>query len=358
MKLKRFIAIAMCLATVLTVTAACSKDKPKDVTVYETDMWGETVTNDKGENVTVPVEDASVEYVTDENGNQLLDENGEKVTILHYYVHDVDDEGNVVTNENKEPVTKEYVSNPSTTASAGSIEDMLNGGEIPTVEVETMPEGTTVQTTKRLYDKNFRDILASGKFYIEMIMKGNMDGIGYSAGYGLAVSGDKSYMKTNVNLLGIINMTIESIMRDNKIYLLSSKKKVYMETEMDTDMSGEMIDSSTIQEALGSSTAVYQKTSVVKSGKTTYICEEYLDNGIVYKYYFDQSSEVLKRIEYDTGDGTTIVMDINKIMKNPDSSYFEIPSGYKKVTEDEFYTALLGGYSNLTGTATTKANEE
>ena len=119
MNTKKFIAILLCLVAVLTITAACSKDKGEDVTVYQTDIWGETVTNDKGENVTIPVEGTSIEYVTDKNGNKLLDENGEKVTILHYYVNDVDDEGNVVTNANKEPVTQAHSSAPSTTTPMG-----------------------------------------------------------------------------------------------------------------------------------------------------------------------------------------------------------------------------------------------
>ena len=77
MNTKKFIAILLCLVAVLTITAACSKDKNEDVTVYQTDLWGETVTNEKGENVTIPVEGTSIEYVTDKNGNKLLDDKTE-----------------------------------------------------------------------------------------------------------------------------------------------------------------------------------------------------------------------------------------------------------------------------------------
>ncbi len=350
MKMKRFITVALCLATVLTITAACKKDELENVTVYETDMWGETVTNDKGENVTVAIEGASVEYVTDEKGNQLLDEDGERVTILHYYVNDVDDEGNVVTNADKEPVTKVHSSAPSTTLPQ-SIQDIISGeAEMPTIEVETMPEGTTVQTSQRLFDKNYRDIISSGNFYVEMSMKTNVEGMGMSTNVAYAMSGNKMYSKMNMNMMSFINVTLECILKDDTAYTIYPKKKIYMEAAADG-----MLDMEDINTSLGSTDAVYQQTTVVTSKDKTYICEEYLVDDIVYKYYFDKDTEVLKKIEYEAGDGTTIVMDILKLTKNPDSSYFEIPSNYKKVTEDQFANAIMGGLMSLV--PTTKADE-
>lgn len=353
MNTKKIIAIILSLVAVLTITAACSKDKGKDVTVYETDLWGETVTDDKGENVTVAVEGTSIEYVTDKNGNKVLDENGEKLTILHYYVNDVDEDGNVVTDANKKPVTQVHSSAPSTTASMGSLEDILNGDvEMSTVVVETMPEGTTVQTSERLYDKSLKRILASGKFYIEMKTKYNAEGVGVSANYGLAVNGNKTYIKTNMQV-AFFNLTLEFIMNENKMYMINSKQKVYMESENAEDFGEDMMSSDQIQEALGSSTSEYVQTSVVTSKGKTYICEEYIDNGTTFRYYFDKSTEELKRIEYSAEDGTIISMDVVKLIGNPSDSYFEVPSGFKKVTEDEFTNSMLGPYASLLGSATT-----
>lgn len=351
MKIKRFMAVALCLATILTVAAACKKDDIDDITVYQTDIWGETVTNEKGENVTIPVEGGSIEYVTDDKGNKVLDEEGEKVTILHYYVNDVDDEGNVVTNANKEPVTKVQTATPSTTGSAaGSIEDILSGGtELPTIEVETMPEGTTIQTSERLFDKNYRDIIVTGKFYVEMSMKSNVDGMGgMKTNVAYAMSDNKMYSKMNMNM-SILNITLECILKDEKAYTMYPKKKIYMEAAADG-----MIDMDEISTSLGSSDAVYQETSIVTSNGVTYVCEEYLVGDIIYKYYFDQNTEVLKKIEYDAGDGTMISMDIVKLMKNPDDALFDVPAGYKKVSEDEFANIITGGLMALV--PTTKAN--
>lgn len=349
MNVKKFVAIMLCLVTVLTVTAACSKDPIEDVTVYETDLWGETVTNEKGENVTVAVEGGSIEYVTDEKGNQLLDENGEKLTILHYYVNDVDDEGNVVTDKNNEVVTKVHSSAPSTTANMGSLEDLMNGDvEMSTVVVETMPEGTTIKTEERLYDKSLKRILASGKFYMEMKTQYNMKGVGVKANYGLAVNGNKTYIKTNMQV-SILSLTLEFIMNGDKMYMLNSKSKVYMETTGTEGFDDDMLSGDQIQAALGSSTSQYQKSSVVTSKGKTYICEEYIDNDTVFRYYFDKSTEELKRIEYEAADGTTIAMDVVKLTGNPSDSYFEVPSGYKKVDEDGFTNAMLGPYASLLG---------
>ena len=50
----------------------------------------------------------------------------------------------------------EYVSVPED-VTIGSADDLF--GE--TVTVVTMPEGTTVQTSERLFDKNFRDVIIS-----------------------------------------------------------------------------------------------------------------------------------------------------------------------------------------------------
>lgn len=349
MNVKKLIAIMLCLVTVLAVTAACKKDDIDDITVYATDMWGETVTNEKGENVTIDFEGGSIEYVTDEKGNQMLDENGEKITILHYYVTDVDENGNVVTDENNEVVTNTHAAMPSTTAGAGSLEDILNGDiESSTVVVETMPEGTTVQTNERLYDKSLKKILASGKFYIEMKTQYNMEGVGVRANYALAVSGDKTYMKTNMQV-SILNLTLEFIMKDSKMYMMNSKGKVYMESETSEDFDDDMLTGDQIQDALGSTTSEYQKTSVVTSKGKTYICEEYIDNGTVFKYYFDKNTEEIKRIEYDAGDGTTMAMDVVSLTGNPADSYFEVPAGYKKVDEDAFTKSLLGPYASLLG---------
>ncbi len=338
MKIKRIIAVVAAMTTVLTFTVACSKNKDEPV-VYETDAYGETVTNKDGEKVTVKLENSSVEYVTDEKGNYVLDKNGEKMTILHYSVTEVDENGNVITNANKEPVTKEFVSSNETTTL--SIEEFISN-QMTTGKVETLPEGTTIATNKRLFDKKFRDIITTGKFYIEMNMSGNVEGLGMSTDVAFAMNGADNYTKMGMSMAGLFNMTIEMINSGGKTYTVNPKNKIYMEDE-----SANMLDPDELKESLGSSNAKYQKTSIVKANGKTYICEEYLAEDLTYKYYFDQKTEELKRIEFDTGDGDTIIMDVKKFVKNPSDSYFKVPAGYKKVTAEEFEKALVGPLTGL-----------
>ena len=87
------------------------------------------------------------------------------------------------------------------------------------------------------------------------------------------------------------------------------------------------------------SNANYIQTSVVKSGGKTYICEEYETEMGTSKYYFDKSTEELKRIEHDNPEAKTVLI-VNKFVKNPSSSYFAVPSGYKKVSAEEFNSSF------------------
>ncbi|MBQ7957330.1 MAG: hypothetical protein IJ279_04765 [Clostridia bacterium] len=334
MKMKKLIAGLICLATVLTVTAACSKDKidVDDVTVYQTDAYGETVTNAKGENVTIAIEDVSVEYVTDDKGNKVLDDDGKEATILHYYVTDVDDKGNAVTNENKEPVTKEHTSaNPEqTTVGLGNIQDIMNGdAEVPTVEVETLPEGTTIKENKKLLEKAF----SSGKFYMDMSIKNEL---GAPMSMTFATNGSDIYFGFNVNLLGL-KMGYAGLQKDGKSYAIDINAKKYCESDSsaaDTSEAEDMMSTLVIDK-----NANYIQTSVVKSKGVTYICEEYKTEMGTSKYYFDQKTEDLKRIEHDNPEAKVVIV-VNKFVKNPSASYFAIPSGYKKVSPEEFNSSF------------------
>ncbi len=336
MKMKKLIAGLIGLVTVLTVTAACSKDKVDvdDVTVYQTNEYGEVVTNAKGEKVTVALEDVSVEYVTDENGNKVLDKDtGKEATILHYYVTDVDEKGNVVTNANKEPVTKKHsssVDKESTTASLGSLEDFINGGgEVTTVEVETLPEGTTIKENKKLLEKAF----STGKFYMDVSIKNEL---GMPVSMIFATSGNNMYFGMNVNLLGM-KMGYAALQKDGKAYAIDTVSKKYCESDAATTDTSEVEDM--MSTLVRDSNANYIQTSVVKSGGKTYICEEYETEMGTSKYYFDKSTEELKRIEHDNPEAKTVLI-VNKFVKNPSSSYFAVPSGYKKVSAEEFNSSF------------------
>ncbi|MBE6782500.1 MAG: hypothetical protein E7536_00620 [Ruminococcaceae bacterium] len=330
MKTKKLIAMLLCLATVLVITAACSKDEEEEpVVLYETNVFGETVTNEKGEPVTVDVVGTTVEYVTNSDGKVVVDSGtGEQQTIIHYYVTEVDDKGNVVTNANKEPVTKHH-------SSSGGSEVI----ETTTVEVETLPEGTVVEENKKLLEKAF----SSGKFYIDMSVE---NPIGIPMGMTFATNGTDVYYCMSVNALNILKFNVAGLMTGGKAYVIDNESKTYCETqaagtaeEMEDMMGALVVDTD----------ANYIQTTIVTSKGKTYICEEYATEYGSSKYYFDQTTEELKRIEHDNSDVGNVVI-VNKFIKDPDSSYFQLPGGYKKITEEEFnsnFEDMMGAFGSL-----------
>ena len=340
MNTKKIIAIILCLATVVAITAACTKKEPgvDDVTVYQTDAFGEIVTDENGEKVTLSLEDISVEYVTDKNGNKVLDEDGNEATILHYYITDVDDEGNVVTDENKKPVTKEHTSSnkENTTAGLGNLQDYINGDEeLPTVEIETIPEGTTIKENKKLLEKAF----GSGKFYMDLSVENQL---GMPMTMTLAISGsDKIYVGFNVNMLGL-KMGYATLQANGKSYAIDTNTKTYCESDsVSSDISD--VDEITSSLVYGDSMK-YVQTSEVKYKGVKYFCEEYETEMGTSKYYFDKTTEELKRIEHNNSDAKTVLV-VKKFVKNPSDSYFTVPGGYRKVSPEEFN----GSFENVLG---------
>lgn len=331
MKTKKLIAMLLCLAAVLTVTAACSKDEveQEQVVVYETDFLGQTIVDENGEPVTVDVAGTSVEYVTNEDGTKVIDDDtGEQKTVIHYYVTEVDDKGKPVTNANKEPVTKHHSSSGGESA-----------GEMTTIEVETLPEGTVVEENNKLLEKAF----SSGKFYIDMSVQNEM---GIPMGMTFGTNGNDVYYAMSVNMLGLLKMNVAGLMVDGKAYVIDKESKTYCETQAEGSKEE-------MEEMLGAlvvdSDADFVQTTVVKSKGKTYICEEYKTDYGTSKYYFDEKTEELKRIEHENSDVGNVV-EVNKFVKDPDSSYFQVPSGYKKISEEEFnkkFENVMGSLGSL-----------
>lgn len=101
MKNKKAIAAAVIFLLIAITFAACKKGKIEPIIV--TDVNGNPVTDENGDQVTVIPETQIVE-VTDENGETVTDENGNPVTTVVYVPQEV---GIPVTDENGEAVTNE-----------------------------------------------------------------------------------------------------------------------------------------------------------------------------------------------------------------------------------------------------------
>lgn len=243
--------------------------------------------------------------------------------------YELDENGEIVTDENNEPVTRPHNSgkndeNDDTTESFEDIYEDIQNGEITTGEVQTMPEGTVVNKNKKLLEKAF----SSGKFYVDASLDNEL---GLPMGIVFASNGEALCYNINFNAYNIMKMDISMLYKDGTMYMMDNESKIYCEAatgdsaEME-DMIGSMFDTSA---------AGYIKTTEVTTGGKTYICEEYSSG----RYYFDKSTEQLKRIETDDS-GETMVILVNEFTKNPDSSVFSVPSKYKKVTPEEFESSM------------------
>lgn len=310
MNTKKLIAIILSLVTVLVLTAACGKNDEETTTGVT-----EKFTDADGNELIV-----SVEYVTDENGNNILDENLEPKTTQYYYVEVTDENGEAITDKNNEKVTIEY--------NTGAVE-------------VTLPEGKPVQENKRLLEKAF----SSGKFYVQMtstmIPEPSMPSLKVTMKMTIATNGTDVSYTADVNAAGLIKMGMGALLKDGKGYMLDTREKKYC--AVDAATSGG-INADELLATLGiQTTGNYIKSTEVQDKGKTYICEEYKTDFGVSKYYFDKNTEELKRIEHEKAEIGVIVVD--KFVKNPDSSYFAIPSGYKQVSQEEFaksYENMLG----------------
>ena len=293
MNTKKLIAILLALATVLTITAACSKEKNEEEVA--------TIVDENGK--VIPTAGYTVEYVTGENGVTILNqETLEPETTVHYFVEVTDPNGVAVTNKNNEKVTVEYVS----------------------------PEGKPVEENKKLLEKAF----ASGKFYMETsitMTEPSMPSLKMTAKMKMAINGENVFYTVDMNAANIIKIGMGALKKGDKAYMLDTTNKKYCVADASSaDMNFEdMFDSFGIQ-----TSGSYIKTTEVTDNGKVYICEEYKTDLGTSKYYFDKNTEELKRIEHS--DAEMGVMIVDKFVKNPDDSYFALPSGYKEISQEEF----------------------
>ncbi|NLX92636.1 MAG: hypothetical protein GXZ02_02020 [Clostridiales bacterium] len=86
----------------------------------------------------------------------------------------------------------------------------------------------------------------------------------------------------------------------------------------------------------------YVKTTKVTYKGVEYICEEYRGSDATDKYFFNKGK--LVRIEQVSDDGSKTIMENIEISAKFDENIFNIPSGYKEISEKD-----LEGLSGLLG---------
>ncbi len=314
MNTKKLIAILLALVTVLAITAACSKEKNEEEVATIVDENGKVV-----ETVSY-----SVEYVVDENGDKVINKDTlEQETIIHHFVEVTDKNGVAVTGKDNEKVTQEYTTE-------------FDFSEMTTVEVETLPQGKPVEQNKKLLEKAF----SSGAFYMEMSVENELK---MPMKMTFATSGENLYFAFDINL-GFVKMGYGALQKDGKSYAIDKTNKQYCVSDSATSNTADIEDM--LSTIVVDSNANYIKSSEVTFKGKAYICEEYKTQFGVSKYYFDKNTEALSRIEHQNSDvGNVIVVD--KFVRNPGDSYFAVPSGYKKVSEEEFNKSFEQSFGSL-----------
>ncbi|MBQ7580947.1 MAG: hypothetical protein IJU39_06550 [Clostridia bacterium] len=326
--MKKAIIILTAVFTALAVLTSCGKNKAQ-YTEYVTDANGEYVTDKDGniETTVIDDENVSVEYVTDKDGKKTIDENGEYVTVLHM-LRDV-----TVTDANGKVVTsKQEVAN--TTASIDDMESYTS------VEAETtVSVGEATKTSERLFETKVLSILKSGVFTMKMTFTGNLEGTGnvaMPAVLAYDTPNNRFYMETS---LGVIKL--KCIVKDGKMYLVMPSIKSYSVSDY-TDEDGEMGDMmKEMTESISSSNAKYVCTTETKYNNVDCICEEYKEDNLTYRYFFQKNDQKFVRMELIDGDsGETTVVNIDTLVPGILDSYYQVPSGYQQIDLETIASAL------------------
>ncbi len=300
MKKRNIIAILASLAVVLFAFAACNGNNNEDVT-------NPTIIADDGQ-----VYEEVTEVVTDAAGEPVIGSDGEtKVATVTKLVTEPDQAVDAPTNGTEGTTTYEDVTFPE--------------GE--KVEVEVDKDGRPEDCK---LDKITKSTAKSKAFYINgMVVT--------SENYGIVDTGVtiKLYMKdSRVAMEMPMGVTTMRMAYDGKnVHLILPATKYYFSQPVEGGDTGVMDEALGMWDSIGSETMEYIETTNVKIKGNEYVCESYSDGQNINKYYFNKKDE-LKRIEFIAPDGTTSIFKVNECSSKVSDSIFEVPKGYKPLTED------------------------
>lgn len=331
--MKKSLSLFLSVAIIAITLCSCSfiKDKDALASYQYTDTEGNTheyQTDDKGKVVTEKGGDKK------ETTTSSADPSAEGLTVL-------------VTDANGEPVTDK---NGNAVTSQVNVEDLVNSLTSTTTTTKKGGKTTTTKkgqttTTTSPYNSSEDDLLDEGSKINKTNLKGTViDPIVKTKTYTLdtvvkttemdmptvfTFKGDDFAASIALNLSDALNIEARVLSKDKKYYMVLPTLGMY--GELDKETFGEFSSASSSL----TNTASYVKSTKVKSGSTTYTCEEYkTKEGVVIKYYFNEKNE-WKRWEVIDKDDVS-VFEIKSFTKGAKESLFKISSVYKKVDLSEF----------------------
>lgn len=344
MKKRNIFAILAALAVVLVVFAACGEkepEQPENPTVIGADgQVYEEVTEIATEIVTEIVTDKQGEAVTDKEGNTEV-----KTEVLTTVV---------TVTKPYEPATDETTTGKKQENNSAS-EPSSEGSSVEATtsyEDVTFPEGTEIKVEldkdgkpkELLMKKVFTDSKNSKQFYINAtIVTGEMLGFETGMPVKMYLSGNNMAFEFSIG----VALRVRMVYAGSKMHLIFPSQKYYYTVDSGEDTSDLVDTDFNLWKSIGSETMDYVSTSKVTIKGNSYICEEYKDSTNTNKYYFNSKKE-LKRIEMITADGEATIFKVSECSSKVDSSIFNVPKGYKPLTEDSMKT-FLGGFAGSFG---------
>ena len=188
-------------------------------------------------------------------------------------------------------------------------------------------------------EKRYTDILESGKFTIDMVIKSNANGQDTVIPMHVVRDGEKMYFETAMPVDGSGSMKTAFLLRDKTCYLIIPGMRAYM--TMPADELGKLFDTNMIE---NDAEAAYISSNEVEYNGKKYICDVYESEGSTVKYYY--SGNEIKRMEAVDPNGNETIMEFNHVSDKVDNSKLKVPSGYIDMTK------FIGqDFSSLSGVA-------
>ena len=343
--------IAICLVFALLMSFAACKRLPQDNEfVYESQVY---VVDDEGVTHNVQSEydenGKQIFYYEDYNGNKVIVNNKDvvvestkvrKTTAVYEGVELTPEEQSFLDIYN-DPDAFENLVDESLTEPELEIPDTIPEEEFKEIEVEIDNDGNPKHED---IEKRYTDIIESGKFTMDMVLKTNNNGEEMTIPMKVIRNGDKMYFETAMPVNGEGAMRMAFLLRDNSCYFIIPGMRAYM--KMPADDLGELFNTNITEGFESDVNAEYISSSEVDYNGKKYICDVYESEGSTMKYYYNDKE--LKRMEATDPNGGITIMEFNEVSDKADASKLKVPSGYLDMTK-----LMSQDFSSITGGKTT-----
>ena len=353
MKKRNIFAVLATLVAAVTLFAACgsndeTNEEPstvigadgqvyKEVTEIATEIVSEVVSEVVTEIRTEPKTDSKGEVVTNSKGvTEVVTE------IVSEIVTEIKTEvvTSVVTvTKPYEPTTQAGDSETTTAAQSDTTDTTDSTGETTTsVEDVPFPEGELIEVpldaSGQPQDPLMKRIMTASaetkQLYLDcVIVTGETLGVETGMPCKVYMSGNNIACEFSTG----VSLKIRMIVKDGAVSMLFPNVKTYYQIGSSDDANVGDVDMG-IWETIGSAEMDYVSTSSVTVNGTKYTCETYNDSTNENRYYFNAKQQ-LKRIEVETAEGDISIIKVNSCTSTVDSSIFDIPKGYTKLTEED-----------------------